>query len=243
MAAFSLLIELFIAIIGISVFLFLVKFLKAKIYKYTLFILVSTISIYYSLSVFPCSEFCPKDFITHSRTIISNYDEIAINDYKNSYHTEDVLINNAILYKFRLPERFYYIEYLQIIDSNSIPDKFKSFPIWIMNDSVLYDNKTMRYTKKDNIFSFKDSIENFSVEFKIGKDGLNDVSDFYSGGESHIGEVDGKAYRESGVVDQHNVRIIVDKSDPDLEIESNYGKLMRYYLQWKNKATIQPHLF
>lgn len=191
--------------------------------------------------MFPCGEFCPEDFAIQSKKIISNYNKISLNDYKNSYHTEDVLMNNAVLYKFGLPNTFYYIEYLQIKDSITMPEKFKGFPVWIIDDKVLYDNKSMSYTKQGNIFVFKDTINQNILEFRIGKNSFDEVIDFYTAGGSNI--INGKTYRESGVIDKNNIRIIVDKTDPELEIETNYGSLIQCYLKWKRKTVVQLKSF
>jgi hypothetical protein len=223
---FTLIIGAVISLLGI-IFLYIVnKFVKNDFYHKLVIGLIFSASLWISLSNYP-STYSPKDFFVQCIRIVNIYNDITLNDYKSSYHTNDVVMNNAVLHKFKVTRDFYHIKYLD--KGRSDLRTLKEYPIWIIDNKAIYENKHLTWSRKNNELVFKDSENDYKIEFRLGCNGPNDVSYFYPAGGSEI--IDGMEIRKSGVVDQGNVRIIISKSDPEMEIDNSYGRLMRVILK------------
>ena len=216
-----------IVMAGAALLLFFLyqRFIKHRSLKIVAVCLTGTLFIILNLFILP-TQYGPMDFYADSSKILAGYENISLKNFKNSTQTKDVLMNTAVLEKYNMSPKLYHIRYLDISSQSSTPKRMHEFPIWIVGDKPIYENSTLTSTENGGVFTFVDHQYPDTLEFWIGADGLNSVEQFYSGGGTNQDNI-----RESGVVTQKDVRIIVSMSNPELEVDNAYGTLLHWILK------------
>ena len=103
-----------------------------------------------------------------SSAILENYEKITLNDFKDSYRTKDVMMNNSILEKFDLNQNLYHIKYLDISESNAFPKTIEEFPIWIEGNQAIHDNNSITIKMDNDVFVFSDAQYLETINISIG---------------------------------------------------------------------------
>ena len=206
---------LFIIVIAI---LLLSRLSKNMTFRYSFFgfLVISTLFLNYKM--YPNYKYSPMNLHSEFKELEKSYDTISLKSYSEGIDLTDKIKNKMLRHKYALKLPNYFIKYHDIKNSWEF-SKSKSFPIWIINDSILTNNDNLRWELKDSIYSFKEVYQNDSLNFIIGMDGLNRVEHYYTGGGTNVSET-GIRTRNSGTVDQNGFRIIVTKNTDD----EAYGK-------------------
>lgn len=222
---FVLLFEFLMLAMSLSSFFLIQRFIKKRRIRIATICFIGLICFTINLNILPTS-YGPGNFLADGSAILNDYEKVTLNDFKDSYQTEDVLMNNAVLEKFGLSPNLYHIKYLDISDRNPFPKTIEEFPIWIEGDKAIYDNNSLTTNIENDVFIFLDNQYANTITFLITTDGLNRVENFYTGGGTNQHNI-----RESGTIDQKNIRIVVSMSNHELEVDNSYGKLMSTIIQ------------
>ncbi len=222
---FVLIFEVLMVMFSLLSFFLIQNVLNNKNLKILAVVTTGLICFLINLNILP-TEYGPKHFLVDSSAILENYEKITLNDFKDSYRTKDVMMNNSVLEKFDLNQNLYHVTYLDISESNAFPKTIEEFPIWIEGNKVIHDNNSITIKMDKDVFAFTDDQYLDTIKFLIAKDGLNKVENFYTGGGTNQNNI-----RESGTIDQKGIRIVVSISNPKLEVDNSYGKLMRHLIK------------
>ena len=221
---------LFLILIAV---LLLSRISKNKLFRTSVFYFLIIGSLFLNYKIYPNYKYSPKNLHAEFNRLEKSYDTINLNSYSDGVSLTDKIKNKMLRHKFSLKQPNYYIKYYDL--KNDWKDsKSKSFPLWILKDSILTNNPNLRFELNDSIYVFNEDYENNKLKFLIGYNGLDNVENFYTGGGTHISET-GERSRESGTIDQNRFRIVVSK-DPNDDV---YGKdkiLYNLFLKFKLKG-------
>ncbi len=217
---------LFIIVLSI---LLLSRLSKNITFRYSIFGVLVISTIFLNYKMYPNYEYSPMNLHSEFNELEKSYDTISLKSYSQGIDLSDKIKNKMLRHKYALKLPNYFIKYHDIKNSWRF-SKSKTFPIWIINDSILTNNNNLRWELNDSIYYFKEVYQNDSLNFIIGMDGLNRVEHYYTGGGTNVSET-GIRTRNSGTVDQNGFRIIVTKDTND----EAYGKDKFLYDLFYNK--------
>jgi len=223
--------EVIALVLIIITFNFIHKHITSIWRQWIVVLLIGVVMLWGNLKFFPCEHYCPSDFLRQYKTLLVGYDELTMNAFTGNYWSEEVVRNNFVLHKFELSAIPYRVDYADVSDTTDAPKRVASFPVWVNEDTVCFDRKTLRYETVGTFILFTDTVEDHVIQFRIGKSGLDEVAKFYTGGGSEI--VNGVQTWRSATIDQHHVRIAVSHTNPSLIVNRSYGRLTRFLLKMK----------